>query len=196
MLCTLVAKYLCIYLFLTVRKKSTQQKGRQQNNIPQKVTTTSTPMKKAPVVHKPASHQYPVTCSGKLLDVAFNRECTQLTQKPQSDSDVEVLQEVVAKKTSINGRSGKRPRPSWMPELFQQAWEWSSLGILSQMLCCYPQNLSSFKRMCLQVQTYAVNFFFFVLKSEACLQTAGSSKVRLKVIILQSSQKWGLVFLF
>ena len=110
MLCTLVAKYLCIYLFLTVRKKSTQQKGRQQNNIPQKVTTTSTPMKKAPVVHKPASHQYPVACSGKLLDVAFNRECTQLTQKPQSDSDVEVLQEVVAKKTSINGRSGKKTK--------------------------------------------------------------------------------------
>ena len=33
--------------------------------------------------------------------------------------------------------------------------------------------------MYLQVQTYTVNFFFFVLKSEACLQTAGSSEVRL-----------------
>ena len=41
--------------------------------------------------------------------------------------------------------------------------------------------------MFLQVQTYAVNFFFFVLKSEACLQTAGSSKVRLShKVVLQS----------
>ena len=41
---------------------------------------------------------------------------------------------------------------------------------------------------CLQVQTYAVNFFFFVLKSEACLQTASSSKVRLShKVVLQSS---------
>ena len=46
--------------------------------------------------------------------------------------------------------------------------------------------------MYLQVQTYAVNFFFFVLKSEACLQTVGSSKVRL-VYKLSVPQKLGLV---
>ena len=62
------------------------------------------------------------------------------------------------------------------------------LGLLSPVLCCYSQNLSAYQWMCLQVQTYAVNFFFFVLKSEACLQTAGSSKVRLShKVVLQSS---------
>ena len=53
------------------------------------------------------------------------------------------------------------------------------LGLLFQVLCCYSQNLSAYQWMYLQVQTYTVNFFFFVLKSEACLQTVGSSKVRL-----------------
>ena len=66
------------------------------------------------------------------------------------------------------------------------------LGRLSQVLCCYSQNLSAYQWMYLQVQTYAVNFFFFVLKSEACLQTVSSSKVRL-VYKLSVRQKWGLV---
>ena len=62
------------------------------------------------------------------------------------------------------------------------------LGLLSVVLCCYSQNLSAYQWMYLQVQTYVVNFFFFVLKSEACLQTASSSKVRLSHrVILQSS---------
>ena len=65
MLCTLVTKYLCIYLFL--------QWGNNQHN----------------------SHRYPVASNGKLLDVAVIGESAQSTQvstqKPQSDSDVEVL---------------------------------------------------------------------------------------------------------
>ena len=79
--------------FFTVGQQPTQQKLKRQNNIPQKVTTIST--KKAPVVRTPASHQYPVTSNGKLLDVAVIGESAQSTQvstqKPQSDSDVEVL---------------------------------------------------------------------------------------------------------
>ena len=79
--------------FFTVGQQPTQQKLKRQNNIPQKVTTIST--KKAPVVHTPASHQYPVASNGKLLDVAVIGESAQSTQesaqKPQSDSDVEVL---------------------------------------------------------------------------------------------------------
>ena len=79
--------------FFTVGQQPTQQKLKRQNNIPQKVTTIST--KKAPVVHTPASHRYPVTSNGKLLDVAVIGESAQSTQistqKPQSDSDVKVL---------------------------------------------------------------------------------------------------------
>ena len=74
-------------------QQPTQQKLKQQKIIPQKVTTIST--KKAPVVHTPASHWYPVASNGKLLDVAVIGESAQSTQvstqKPQSDSDVEVL---------------------------------------------------------------------------------------------------------
>ena len=87
-----------MYLF-TVGQQPTQQKiipqkvlgqqPTQQKIIPQKVTTTST--KKAPVVCRPTSHRYPVASNGKLLEVAVIREHTQSTQKPQSDSDVEIL---------------------------------------------------------------------------------------------------------
>ena len=89
MLCTLVAKYLCIYLFFTVGQQPTQQKLKWQNSIPQKVTTIST--KKVPVVRTLASHWYPVTSNSKCLDVAVIGESARSTQKPQSDSDVEVL---------------------------------------------------------------------------------------------------------
>ena len=54
------------------------------------------------MVHTPASHQYPVTSNGKLLDVAVIRESAQTTQKPQSDSDVEVLG--VTKQTQHKGK--------------------------------------------------------------------------------------------
>ena len=106
MLCTLVAKYLCIYLFFTVGQQPTQQKLKRQKIIPQKVTTIST--KKAPVVRTPASHQYPVTSNGKLLDVAVIRESAQSTQKPQSDSDVEVLG--VTKQTQHKGKVRRNDR--------------------------------------------------------------------------------------
>ena len=47
------------------------------------------------MVRTPASHQYPVTSNGNFLDVAVIGESAQSTQvstqKPQSDSDVEVL---------------------------------------------------------------------------------------------------------
>ena len=100
MLYTLVAKYLCIYLFFTVGQQPTQQKLKRQKIIPQKVTTVST--KKAPVVHTPASHRYPVTSNGKLLDVAVIGESAQSIQKPQSDSDVKVLG--VTKQTQYKGK--------------------------------------------------------------------------------------------
>ena len=73
---------------------------KRQKIIPQKVTTIST--KKAPVVHTPASHQYPVISNGKLLDVAVIGESAQSTQKPQSDSNVEVLG--VTKQTQHKGK--------------------------------------------------------------------------------------------
>ena len=100
MLCTLVAKYLCIYLFFTVGQQPTQQKLKWQKIILQKVNTIST--KKAPVVRTPASHQYLVASNGKLLDVAVIRESAQSTQKPQSDLDVEVLG--VTKQTQHKGK--------------------------------------------------------------------------------------------
>ena len=106
MMCTLVAKYLCIYLFFTVGQQPTQQKLKQQNNIPQKVTTIST--KKAPVVCTPASHWYPVASNSKLLDVAFIGESAQSTQKPQSDSDIEVLG--VTKQTQHKGKVREKDR--------------------------------------------------------------------------------------
>ena len=100
MLCTLVAKYLRIYLFFTVGQQPTQQKLKRQKIIPQKVTTIS--IKKAPVVHTPASHWYPVASNGKLLDVAVIRESAQSTQKPQLDSDIKVLG--VTKQTQHKGK--------------------------------------------------------------------------------------------
>ena len=113
MLCKLVAKYLCIYLFFTVGQQPTRQKiipqkvlgqqPTQQKIIPQKVTTTST--KKAPVVCRPTSHRYPVASNGKLLEVAVIGERTQSTQKPQSDSDVEILG--VTKPTKQTQHKGK-----------------------------------------------------------------------------------------
>ena len=72
----------------------------------EKVTTIST--KKAPVVRTPASHRYPVTSNGKLLDVAVIRESAQSTQKPQSDSDVEVLG--VTKQTQHKGKVRRKDR--------------------------------------------------------------------------------------
>ena len=79
---------LCIYLFLTAEKKST-------------------PTKKAPLVCKPDSHQYPVTFNGQLLDVAVIGESTQ--KMPQSVA--QVVQYVA--KTEDKGKVGtKRLRPS------------------------------------------------------------------------------------
>ena len=93
MLCTLVTKYLCIYLFLQWGNNQHNRNWNEKKNNLQKVTTIST--KKAPVVHTPASHRYHVASNGKLLDVAVIGESAQSTQvstqKPQSDSDVEVL---------------------------------------------------------------------------------------------------------
>ena len=98
MLCTLVAKYLCIYFFYSGATTNTTET--EMTNISQKVTTIST--KKAPVVCTPASHQYPVASNGKLLDVAVIGEGAQSTQKPQSDSDVKVLG--VTKQTQHKGK--------------------------------------------------------------------------------------------
>ena len=58
--------------------------------------------KEGPVVCTPASHRYPVASNGKLLDVAVIRESAQSAQKPQSDSDVEVLG--VTKQTQHKGK--------------------------------------------------------------------------------------------
>ena len=102
MLCTLVAKYLCIYLFFTVGQQPTQQKLKRQNSIPQKVTTIST--KKAPVVCTLAGHQYPVASNGEHLDVAVVGESAQSTQKPQSDSDVEILGVTKQHKGKVRGK--------------------------------------------------------------------------------------------
>ena len=63
------------------------------------------------MVCTPASHRYPVASNGKLLDVAVIRESAQSTQvstqKPQSDSDIEVLG--VTKQTQhTHGSSGEK----------------------------------------------------------------------------------------
>ena len=64
--------------------------------------------KKAPVVHTPTSHWYPVASNGKLLEVAVIGESAQSTQKPQSDSDVKVLG--VTKQTQHNGKVRRNDR--------------------------------------------------------------------------------------
>ena len=177
MLCTLVAKYLCIYLFFTVGHQPTQQKLKWQKNILQKVTTISA--KKAPVVHTPASHQYPVTSNGKLLDVAVIREGTQSTQKPQSDLDIEVLG--VTKQTQHKGKVREKDR-----------------GLLECLKCSSRHANDPHWVYCPKC---------FVVIHKACLLISGhickyrlmqwtfsflSSRVRL-VYKLPVPQKWGLV---
>ena len=64
--------------------------------------------KEGPVVCTPASHQYPVTSNGKLLDVAVIGESAQSTQKHQSDSDIKVLG--VTKQTQHKGEVRRNDR--------------------------------------------------------------------------------------
>ena len=55
------------------------------------------------MVHTPASHRYPIASNDKLLDIAVIGESAQSTQKPQSDSDIEVLG--VTKQTQHKGKA-------------------------------------------------------------------------------------------
>ena len=201
--------------FFTVGQQPTQQKLKWQNNILQKATTIST--KKAPVVCTPGSHRYPVASNGKLLDVAVIGESAQSTQvstqKPQSDSDVEVLG--VTKQTQHTWKvRGKDRGLLECPKCSRRHANDRRWSIVPSAFLLFT------KPVCLSVDVFASTdlcseLFLFCpqewglftncqfLKSEACLQTVGSSKVRLSHrVILQSSaglqvpQKWGLVFLF
>ena len=141
MLCTLVAKYLCIYLFFTVGQQPTQQTLKQQKTIPQKVTTIST--KKAPVVRTPASHRYPVASNGKLLDVAVIGKSAQSTLKPQSDSDVEVLG--VTKQTQHKGKARRNDQG------LLECLKCSSRHANDQHWVCCPQCFVVIHKTCLLI---------------------------------------------
>ena len=190
--------------FFTVGQQPTQQKLKWQNNILQKVTTIST--KKAPVVRTPASHRYPVASNGKLLDVAVIRESAQSTQvstqKPQSDSDVEVLgvtkqtqhtQKVMGKDRGLlecpkcSSRHASDSRWVYCPKCFVVIHK--TCLLISGCICKYRLTQWTFSFLSSRVRLV---YKLSVLKSEACLQTVGSSKVRL-VYKLLVSQKWGLV---
>ena len=177
MLCTLVAKYLCIYLFFIVGQQPTQQTLKRQKTIPQKVTTIST--KKAPVVRTPASHRYPVASNGKLLDVAVIRESAQSTQKPQSDSDIEVLG--VTKQTQ---HKGKARRNNWG---LLECPKCSSRHANDPRWVYCPQSFVVIHKTCLLISGCVFKYrltqwtFSFL-----------SSRVRL-VYKLPVPQKWGLV---
>ena len=201
--------------FFTVGQQPTQQKLKWQNNIQQKVTTIST--KKAPVVHTPAIHQYPVTSNGKLLDVAVIGESAQSTQvstqKPQSDSDVEVLgvTKQMQHTWKVKGKdwgllecpkcsSRHASDPRWVdcPKCFVVIHK--TCLLISGCICKYRLKQWTFSFLSSRVRLV---YKLSVPQSEACLQTVSSSKVRLSHrVILQSSaglqvpQKWGLVFLF
>ena len=190
--------------FFTVGQQPTQQKLKRQNNIPQKVTTIST--KKAPVVRTPASHRYPVASNGKLLDVAVIGESAQSTQvstqKPQSDSDVEVLgvtkqtqhtRKVMGKDRGLlecpkcSSRHASDPRWVYCPKCFVVIHK--TCLLISGCICKYRLTqwtfsfLSSRVRLVYKLsvpQKWGLFTNCRFLKSEACLQTVGSSK-------------WGLV---
>ena len=96
MLCTLVAKYLCIYLSIFYSGPTTNM-------------TKGHPTKGNNYIYKEGlSHRYPVASNGKLLEVAVIRESAQSTQKPQSNSDVEVLG--VTKQTQHKGKVRRNDR--------------------------------------------------------------------------------------
>ena len=47
-----------------------------------------------------------------------------------------------------------------MPEVFQYACKRSTLGLLSQVLCGYSQNLSAYQWMYLQLELHGELFLF------------------------------------
>ena len=172
------------------------------------------------MVHTPASHRYPVASNGKLLDVAVIGESAQSTQvstqKPQSDSDVEVLgvtkqtqhtRKVMGKDRGLlecpkcSSRHASDPRWVYCPKCFVVIHKTCLLII--GCICKYRlmqwtfSFLSSRVRLVYKLsvpQKWGLFTICRFLKSEACLQTVGSSKVRFGVFISKVSCHFDIVF--
>ena len=162
--------------------------------------------KEAPVVRTPASHRYPVASNSKLLDVAVIGESAQSTQKPQSDSDIEVLG--VTKQTQHKGKARRNDRgllecpkcssrhandPHWVycPQCF----------VVSHKTCLLISGCVYKYRLMQWTFSFLSSRVRLVYKLPVPQKWGLVIKLFCKVILqssagLQVPQKWGLVFLF